>query len=309
MNNKRTVVLSVGFLSLAIFALIVMVMLYLKNSDTAAAAEKKVEVYIAAKNIAAGQKIAVGDIELKSLPADYAGTDPLSMAQIVDRYAGVDIMKNDLIGAEKLTTVLPSTQGSDVNQSEQENTPQAEITQETLHDVISVPLHVFKNPDTSLRRGERIDILGIADYGEEKRQFATRYLAVRVGVAGFMKNGKKSNGIVSFSVDKETQAETKVLADEILLDMPPQDIGRFLSLYYRSQELNNDRSHNRGNLNQGHIWMVKSNPEIPAGEEAAKMKMMSSSYTPPRPKPRPSQTLRPMPPLVSVPNGIVSYEQ
>ncbi|MBN2869560.1 MAG: SAF domain-containing protein [Campylobacterales bacterium] len=307
MNKKRTVVLSVGFLSLAIFALIVMVMLYLKNSDAADTAEKRVAAYVAAKNIAAGQKIALDDIELKSFPADYAGNDPLPMAQIVERYASVAIMKNDLIGTEKLTATLPPLQDTDANHSA--NTPPAEIVHDAVHDVISVPLHVFKNPDTSLRRGERIDILGIADYGEEKRQFATRYLAVRVGVAGFMKNGKKSDGIVSVTVDEKTKAETKVLADEILLDMPPQDIGRFLSLYYRSQELNNDRSHNRGNLNQGHIWMVKSNPEIPEGEEAAKVKMMSPSYTPPRPKPHSSQPVRPMPPLVSVPKGIVTYEQ
>jgi hypothetical protein len=111
-------------------------------------------------------------------------------------------------------------------------------------------------------------------------------------------------------VDEKTQVATKVFADEILLDMAPQEIGRFLSLYYRSQVLNNDRAHNPNNLYQGHIWMVKCNSVASASEEAVKLKMMNV-IAPSRPKTQVplSSALPPLPKLISAPKGIVSYEQ
>lgn len=307
MNKRRTVVLSVGFLSLAIFAIIVTAMVYIKNNESAVTAEKNTAAYVATRTIPSGEKIKIADIELRSLPADYVGENPLSMADIVDRHAAVDIIKSDLIRAEKLSLAAPSRPAADQNRSMDENATEKTVAA-MLHDVISVPLAVFKNPDTSLRAGDRIDILGISDKGEEKRLFSTRYIALHVAVAGFMKEGQRVKEMVSIGMDEKTKTPIKVLADEILLDMSPREISRFLSLYYRSQELNNERSHNPNNLYRGHIWMVRSNPVVSEREEAAKMKMMGMPEAP-LPKLLPSQNLHPMPKLVSVPKGIVSYEQ
>ncbi|HEX5624154.1 MAG TPA: SAF domain-containing protein [Sulfuricurvum sp.] len=306
MNKKRMVLLSIGVLSLVIFGVIVMVMLYIKNNNEDAPVEKNIAAYVAAKNIQAGQKIALSDVELRSLPESYVGKEALSMAEIVDHYARVSITKSDLIRSEKLTATMVSPQSPiiDENRSGEGNTTQEMM----VHDRISLPLNVFKNPDTTLHTGDRIDIVGIAEYGEEKRQFATRYIALHVAVGGFMKDGRKVAEIASVSVDEKTHVATRVFADEILLDMAPQEISRFLSLYYRSQGLNNDHAHNPNNLNQGHIWMVKCNSVLSESEQTAKVKMMHANSTV-RPKVQASRPLPPLPKLVSAPRGIVSYEQ
>lgn len=305
MNKKRNILLGVGFLSLAIFAIIVTVMMYMIREQNSSDSEKNVAVYVAAKNIVTGQKITPDDIVLRSLPYDYVGAEPLSMTDIVDHYARVDIMKNDYLRFEKLSLKMPSMNESiaDIQKIAENNSSKEGVT----HDVISIPLSVFKNPDTSLRVGEHIDIVGISEYGEEKHQFTTHYIALNLSVSGFMKDGKKVETIVSVTTDEKTQVSTKVLADEILLDMSPKEIGRFLSLYYRSQELNNDRSHNTNNLYQGHIWMIKCNPAGSA-EEALKRKMMDGHVLLRNTKHNTGRTLPALPKLTASPKGIVSYE-
>ncbi|MDD5717748.1 MAG: SAF domain-containing protein [Sulfuricurvum sp.] len=309
MNNKRTVVLSIGLLSLAIFAIIVMVMMYVKNEDATPSSENNVAAYVAAKEIRLGQKITQSDVELRSLPRDYIGQEPLSIADIVDHYARVGITKNDLIRPEKLTLQFQAQQEptAEENVSAMDTSVSGNVMQ---HDAISLPLNVFKNLDTTLRKDEYIDIVGISEYGEEKHQFATRYIGVHVLVGGFMKEGKKINEMVSVTVDEKTQATSKVVADDIILNMSPQDISRFLSLYYRSQELNNDHSHNADNLYRGHIWMVKSKPIVSANENLIKFKMMNVNTVPRhKAKPQLSQNLPPLPKLISASRGIVTYEQ
>lgn len=309
MNQKKTVILGIGFLSLAIFMIIVIAMISIKKSDAAAVAEKNIEAFVASRNIPVGQKITLDDIEKRSLPKEYVGEQPLAIGDIVEHYASVDIMKSDLIRSEKMGLVaLPEPMRSaDENASFEEKVADKVM----VHDMISLPLNVFKNPDTTLHVGERIDILGISEYGEVKPQFATRYIALSVKVGGFMKDGQAVDKIASVTVDEKTQAATKVMADEILLDMAPPEIGRFLSLYYRSQVLNNDHAHNANNLFQGHIWMVKCNPGISVREESQKQRMMNPvAVARPKVKRPPLPSMASLPPLtLARPKGIVSYEQ
>lgn len=305
MKKKRDIIVVIGFVSLVIFAIIVTIILQIKKHDEHNESEKNIRAYVAVNNIALGQKITLDDIELRSLPQDYVGVQPLEMTDIVDHYASVEIMKSDLIRSEKLSFVSVHPQ-ENANTLSDENTSKAY----TAHDVISMPLSVFKNPDTTLKSGDFIDIVGMSVFGDEKPQFATRYIALHVGISGFMKEGKKVNEITSVTVDEKTQAVTKGTADEILLDMSPRDIASFLSTYYRAQSLNNDRAHNANSLYQGHMWMIKCNPVMVASDDSMKRKMMGN-YTPKQHRTTPS-TLPSMalPQLVFTPSqGIVSYEQ
>lgn len=309
MNKKRNIILVIGFLSLVIFTMIIMVMMYIKNNDNAIASEKNIPAFVAVKNIAFGQKISLGDIELRSLPKEYVGEDSVSMSDIIDHYASVEIMKNDLIRSNKIGLNMPVPEEivSDVNRSTDGN-----ITRNTvLHDMISLPLSVFQNPDSTLHSGELIDIVGMFVHGQDKPQFSTRYIALHVTVGGFMKDGQKVSSIASVSVDEKTHAATKVFADEILLDMSPRDIGSFLNLYYKSQELNNDRAHNPNNLYQGHMWMVKCNSVGSTVDEAMKRRMMNiqmGAIKKPKLPVQPSFTR--LPKLILAPErGIVSYEK
>lgn len=309
MNKKRNTILGIGFVSLVIFSIIIMVIVQIKNDNHGSKADNRTRAYVAVKHIALGQKITLDDIELRSLPQDYVGSQPLDMTDIVDHYASVEIMKSDLIRSEKLSfvSVHPQAEVENTNGASDENATKVY----TAHDVISMPLSVFKNPDTTLKNGEYIDILGMSVFGDEKPQFSTRYIALHVAVKGFLKEGKNVNEIVSVTVDEKTQAVSKVYADEILLDMPPRDIASFLSTYYRTQSLNNDRAHNVDSLYKGHMWMVKCNPVIVTADESMKRKMMgSNTQNPQKPKATSLPSMASLPKLlVSPSSGIVSYEQ
>lgn len=309
MNKKRNILLVIGFLSLVIFTMIIMVMMYIKNNESAIASEKNIPAFVAVNNIASGQKISLGDIELRSLPKEYVGEDSLSMSDIIDHYAVVNIMKNDLIRSNKigLNMPVPEEEVSDANHSIDGN-----ITRNfVLHDMISIPLSAFQNPDTTLHAGELIDIVGMFVYGEDKPEFSTRYIALHVTVGGFMKDGQKINSIASVTVDEKTHVATKVFADEILLDMSPRDIGNFLNLYYKSQGLNNDRAHNPNNLYQGHMWMVKCNSVVRRDDEAIKRRMMNTQMTAiSKPKRSVQPSFAELPKLILAPErGIISYEK
>ena len=262
--------------------------------------------YIAIKDIRIGHKIDVTDIELRELPQNYIGTDTLEMKDVLGHYAQVEISKNDLIRAQKLTLELPSQINSI---GKKENNTTEEFVQDTLNDTISVPLSLFKNPDTTLHSGDQIDLIGISVLGGERPQFSTRYIALHVQVNGFMKEGKKISEISSASTDEKTGATSTALADEIILTMTPIEISRMLSMYYRAQELNNNRVHNPRDSYQGHLWMVKSNPQT--HDDTLKLGMMHPKVVHKQPKSpvRNTAVLPPLPKLVSTPTQIITYEK
>lgn len=302
MNKKRNFLIVIGSISLTIFGIIVALMIYMQKSAIPALETSK--GYIAIKNISIGHKIDLNDIELRELPQSYIGTDALEMKDILGHYAQVEIAMNDLIRAQKLTLDLPSK----INSIEKrENNATEEFVQNTLHDTISVPLSLFKNPDTTLRSGDQIDLIGISALGDEKPQFATRYIALHVRINGFMKEGKKLPEISSVSTDDKTGLTTSALADEIILEMTPIEIARMLSMYYRAQELNNNRVHNPRDSYQGHLWMVKSN--LQTHDDALKLGMMNPKVTH-KPKPAVRQSVLPtLPRLVSTPTPMITYEK
>jgi hypothetical protein len=300
MNKKRNFLIVIGTISLSIFGIIVALMLYMQKD--AIAQTKTSRGYVAIKDINIGHKIDLNDIELRELPQSYIGTDTLEMKDILGHFAQVDISKNDLIRAEKLTLTSKAVTLSKV----EENTKEA-VIQNNLNDTVSVPLNLFKNPDTTLHNGDHIDLIGISLTGDEKPFFTTRYIALNVAVIGFMKEGKKLTKISSVSTDSKTGATTPALADEIILEMNPREISRMLSMYYRAQELNNNRVHNPHDSYQGHLWMVKSN--LQTHDDALKLGMMNPKVTH-KPKPAVRQSaLPPLPKLVSTPTQMITYEK
>jgi hypothetical protein len=300
MNKKRNFLIVIGTISLSIFGIIVALMLYMQKD--AIAQTKTSRGYVAIKDINIGHKIDLNDIELRELPQSYIGTDTLEMKDILGHFAQVDISKNDLIRAEKLTLTSKAVTLSKV----EENTKEA-VIQNNLNDTVSVPLNLFKNPDTTLHNGDHIDLIGISLTGDEKPFFTTRYIALNVAVIGFMKEGKKLTKISSVSTDSKTGATTPALADEIILEMNPREISRMLSMYYRAQELNNNRVHNPHDSYQGHLWMVKSN--LQTHDDALKLGMMNPKVTH-KPKPAVRQSvLPPLPKLVSTPTPMITYEK
>jgi hypothetical protein len=300
MNKKRNFLIVIGTISLSIFGIIVALMLYMQKD--AIAQTKTSRGYVAIKDINIGHKIDLNDIELRELPQSYIGTDTLEMKDILGHFAQVDISKNDLIRAEKLTLTSKAVTLSKV----EENTKEA-VIQNNLNDTVSVPLNLFKNPDTTLHNGDHIDLIGISLTGDEKPFFTTRYIALNVAVIGFMKEGKKLTKISSVSTDSKTGATTPALADEIILEMNPREISRMLSMYYRAQELNNNRVHNPHDSYQGHLWMVKSN--LQTHDDALKLGMMNPKVTH-KPKPVVRQSvLPPLPKLVSTPTQMITYEK
>jgi hypothetical protein len=300
MNKKRNLLIVIGSVSLIIFGIIVALMSYVQKSTAVPVETSK--GYIAIKDIDVGHKIDLEDIELRELPKSYVGTDTLEIKDVFGCYAQAKITKNDLIRADKLTVTAESIV---VSHNEQNTT--MGIVENNLHDTISVPLSLFKNPDTTLHSGDQIDLIGISALGEEKPQFTTRYIALHVLVSGFMKEGKKLSEMSSVSTDAKTGVTTSSSADEIILDMGPIEISRMLSMYYRAQELNNNRVHNPHDSYQGHIWMVKSN--LQANDNVIKLGMMKPAIVHKAKRVINKIMSYPLPKLESIPTQMITYEK
>jgi hypothetical protein len=100
-------------------------------------------------------------------------------------------------------------------------------------------------------------------------KFNTKYLALRVKINSFISNTKLVKKYITPS-----QNGKYITADSIVLEMEPKEIKNFLSIYYKTLELNKNRVFNGKKLNRGHLWMVKCSNIINEAEDKSKEKML-----------------------------------
>lgn len=298
MNKKRNTILALGMVSLALFGIIIVIMMYWKNNDVSQSTEKLISVYVAKKTIGAGEKISLDQLKIQNVPVSTPGAEQLLIADVSGMYALQKIEVNEMLRSEKLTRSIPASEVSEDNDNE---TIQSSAGKET----VTLSSNVFKNFDDSLKAGERIDILGIKMTNEQTRKMESRYVAINVEVV----NIKKSH---SAPKEQDKEAKEPALQEDvkIVLALNPIQLNRMLSYYYESQQLNQERPYNPDNNFVGHLWMAKTSGS--KEQEAEKMRLMGMGMGM---KKAPIRTVsKPLPPLVLPPkpkqqDGIVVYEQ
>jgi len=271
MRNRQTRIIIGILVTMVLFASSIALLMYSKQSNLSDYVEGHVEVYVTAKHLKKGTKISERDLTKAFLPKSYLAFTPLTQSEIVGRYAKVEIFAKEPLRKEKISATKPVEKKSIVLNSTLLKKKTSTVLKESIkHDTITVSLSLFKNIDTSLRKGDKIDILSVLEKRSKSSagKYTTKYIALNVNVHAFLLNAKS----VKKYMTKDKKG-TYLKADSVVFEMSPDEIKNFLSIYYTTQELNSKRVFNT-NGNRGHLWMVKCSSQVNTQDEKIKKSMM-----------------------------------
>ena len=266
-NRKMRLVIGM-LIGLVIFSSSVALLMYTKIGKEENKSVASVEVYVATTHLKRGDIIKARDIKKSSIPKSYLSFTPLMDTEIVGRYARVDIFAQEPMRKEKLSINPPVKKTVETAKAVVEE-PKVIVEEKIAKDTITVSLSVFKNIDSSLKKGDLIDIVSVFSKNAQSSysKYKTRYVALSVPISSFVSNSTKVDSYITRGKDSVT------VADSIVFEMQPDEIAKFLSVYYETQELNAKRVlANKGN--RGHLWMVKCSTSEDLKVEKTKERMM-----------------------------------
>jgi len=274
MKQKKIKIIIGVLLALVLFASSVALLMYSKQNELSKYVETHVEVYIAAHPLSRGDIIGAQDIKISSLPKSYIGFTPLTKSEIVGRYASVDILETEPMRPEKITQTKPSIEL--IAQKEKVSVVNATEEVESIDgDTVAIPMSVFRNLDTTLKKGDFIDIVSVKPKSTKKnnKEFVTKYIALHVEINSFISNSKLVEKLLVTKYDKDNQARGYDLADSVIIEMSPKNIKNFLTMYYTTLSMNANRV-NTTKDNHGHLWMVKCAQESDEKTQKDKKSLM-----------------------------------
>ncbi|UCM99936.1 SAF domain-containing protein [Sulfurimonas sp. SWIR-19] len=273
MKNRKTRIIMGIMVGLVLFSSSVALLLYLKQEKMKEDKGTKVEVYVAAKKIHKGDVLNADSLKKATLSKNYITFNPLTDAEIIGRYANVDIYKGEPVRPEKIVAIPPKTKQEVETKKKKEKQVQPQKTeapQQVTKDTLSVALSLFRNQDTSLRSGDFVDIACAIPSTNKKTPdlFYTKYVALHVKIDSFVTNGNRQTKLLSYN-----EKQMVVKADSVILQMAPKEIKNFLAYYYKTQALNSKRVYNLHNYG-GQLWMIKTPKEIDAKLQKQKERLL-----------------------------------
>ena len=271
MKQKKIKILIGILLALLAFSSSIALLMYSKKSKVDEYIKSQAQAYIVTKTINKGQKIDANDIKLSTFLKEHIPSK-LVKEEIIGRYAKVDIYMNEPIRSHKISNlpIVSSITKSPKKKSQQKQ----EIVEEdsTYYDTITLPLNIFKNIDPSLKKNDLIDIVSVKSKKTSINglEFSTKYVALRVKIYSFVYN---SNFVKSIYITKDEKTNTAILANSIVLEISPNDVKKFLPIYYKTQDLNSKRVYTSKD-NRGHLWIIKCSQTIDEKIQTQKKKLL-----------------------------------
>lgn len=288
-------ILMIGMMSISLFAVLIAVMMYLRAEDARISKGKMVSVYVAKTAINEGTQIDMKQLEIRNISSDTPGIESLVMSEVVGMYAKSDILAQEMIRQDKLskTPIVEAIQ--------KEETLEIEQNVSSGLDTITLPASVFKNIDSELKTGDRVDIVGIESTTKpEGKDIHSRYIATNVNILRLLQAQPAPQG------EKDTEAAPPLpRVEKVVLEMSPGQISRFLSYYYRSLALNQERSYNADNQFMGHMWIVRAGNNLVMNAEKARLMGDAKVRTKTAPLPRLPMLVHERKPV----SGIIVYEK
>jgi len=257
MKQKKTKIIIGALLALVLFASSIALLMYSKQSKLNKYVETHIEVYISTHPLSRGDMIGVQDIKISSLPKSYIGFTPLTKAEIIGRYVSVDMLGQEPMRPEKITQTKPSDKLISKKDRSSEINTNKKV--ETINgDTIAISMSVFRNLDTSLKKGDFIDIVSVKPKSMKKnnKEFTTKYIALHVEINSFIANSKPVTKLLVPKYNKNNKNIGFDVADSVVIEMSPKNIKNFLAMYYTTLSMNANRV-NTTKKNNGHLWMVK----------------------------------------------------
>lgn len=251
MKNRQTRIIMGILVGLVFFSSSIALLMYSKQSSLNEYVEEHVEVYVSSKHLNKGDMINSTDIIKASLPKSYLAFTPLTKSEIIGRYAKIAIYPKEPLRKEKLTTAKPTENKQIIARKVMLKNSDIEEIEYVKRDTITVSLSMFKNIDSSLKKGDYIDIVSLKlKNSKSGAKYNTKYVALKVKINSFISNMKK---IKKYTFNTK---DGLGVADSVVFEMNPDEIKNFLSVYYTTQEFNAKRVFNNKS-NAGHLWMVK----------------------------------------------------
>jgi len=267
MKNRQTRIIIGILVGLILFSSSIALLMYSKQSSLSEYVEGHVEVYVSARDLNKGDLINADDIEKAFLPKSYLAFTPLTKSEIIGRYANVEIFSKEPLRKEKLSSSKPVVQKTKAIKSIKK-APEVEKIDYVKRDTITVPLSIFKNIDSSLKKGDYIDIVSVKARNKKGvHKYDTKYVALKVKIHSFVSNLKKVKKY-AFSTKNGMS-----VADAVVFEMNPDEIKNFLSVYYTTQELNSQRVFS-SKTNSGHLWIVKRSSVKDDKDDKIKKRML-----------------------------------
>ena len=269
MKNRQTRIIMGILVGLVFFSSSIALLMYSKQSSLSKHAEEQVSVYVSSKHLNKGDMINSKDIVMSSLPKSYLAFTPLTKREIIGRYAKVEIFAKEPLRREKITTTKPTEVKQITAKKVMIKTSEVEEIQYVKRDTITVSLSMFKNIDSSLKKGDYIDIVSLKAKNNKSKtvQYSTKYVALKVKINSFVSNMKK---IKKYTFNAKNGLG---VADSVVFEMNPDEIKNFLSVYYTTQEFNAKRVFNN-KANTGHLWMVKCSSIKDDKKDSIKKRML-----------------------------------
>ncbi len=246
---------------------------------------QKVKVFVADKNISESQIIGEKDIKEIELPKSAVLFRPLQKPEIIGKYAKTPIFQNEPILSDKISAKLYM---GDSNLTAQ-------------FDKFNMRFTLFQNPNFALKKGDRIDIIGVYknNIDPADNNFAVGYAAKNIKIVDFLKNGMSQNmpSVKSEEDPKDAKEKDKkgpkiIFADELVLDMSGAEIAKTLSIMNKNHQIWMALSNN--NRNNEALELIKievasqSKPSRPAPKVAIRETILAPVPTqtekaPPKP--------------------------
>ncbi len=267
MKNRKMRLIIGMLIGLVIFSSSVALLMYTKIGKQETKNASSVEVYVATKHISRGDMIEADDLVKAPIPKSYLAFTPLTASEIIGRYATVDIFAKEPMRKEKLSLSKPIDKSIVATKVTKVTEPKKEkiIDKSFVPDTLTVSLSLFSNIDSSLKKGDFIDIISVLSTNGTR--FKTKYVVLHVPIYTFVSNNSKV-GTYRFK-----SGEAMAVADSIVFEMKPNEIKNFLNMHYTTQGLNARRVlANPGN--RGQLWMVKCSNETDASLSKIKERMM-----------------------------------
>jgi hypothetical protein len=260
MKKDRTKFIIGILMTLMLFSSFVALWEYAQNKELQQKKKKFVHVYVLTHDVEKNHQLTPRDITLKEFPRDVVSWRVLKQNQILHKYTKVPLYKGEPLLASKL-----QNHPLKIQKKEKKTTDTKKAKKDPLapqKDLITLPVKMFKNIDTTLYSGAYVDIVSVDPLESKDRSsknFKTKYVAICVKVASFSSHGKTATNILEITNYKEKgkQHTKEELADMINLEVTPKNINNLLYLYYKTQPLNAKRFFNNNQDFSGHLWLVR----------------------------------------------------
>ncbi len=254
-NKQIALILVLG--SLLISAIGAALYLYKKNEETKRVNEATITVFVAKKNMKKNHLVQVKDIKSVVIAKKYLVGKPMLKKEIINNFTKIDMYKDEMFRKEKLS---------------KEKTKEKAKNLPFKNSSYNIGFSMFKNPNFSLNKGDRIHIASVYPKSKDKKNmdYKVRYVAQNIQVLGFLIKGEvvdntfrkiKQKVKPKKKKDKVTYELVTQYANEMILDIKQATLLSLLEDYNKGKQL----------------WMVQVSKELPKKRVPEKTDMIKTA--------------------------------